>query len=63
MPSTNSTRGDVEERRERPSAAAAERSRDEMVDRLRLDDILSRYGAETVVQWIGELARDRRPRS
>jgi hypothetical protein len=33
---------------------------DEIVDRHRLDAMLAKYGAETLVTWIAELARDAR---
>jgi hypothetical protein len=64
MPSENVTRRDVEMSRDRPVAAATRDSAlEQMADYNRLDALLARYGAETIVAWIGEIARDRRSRS
>lgn len=64
MPIENLTSSDVEQRRERPSAAATrDAALERMADYNRLDGLLAKYGAETIVAWIGDIARDRRPRS
>lgn len=49
------------DRRDPPVACA--RELEEMADRLRLDAMLAKYGPTVVIEWIGELCRDRRPRS
>jgi hypothetical protein len=43
-----------------PTAALLRRATiDQEIDRARLGGMLAKYGAETIVQWIGELARKR----